>query len=609
MIGARYPPMLLSAAGQPSFNVIDWAVIGGYLLLTTIIGAKLAGKQSTIRDFFLGGRKLPWWAICGSIIATEISAATFVIVPAIVFQEGGDFRYLQLGIGAVLARLVIGFWFVPKYYEHEIYSPYDYAERRLGSSVKKITTGLFLVGGILGQGARVYITALVLSTVADFDLVTSIWAIGLFSVGWTLLGGMTTVIWTDVIQFVVLMTGALFALGFAITAGSGGVGDTIYAAAAADKFRLWDLGTNPSLKYTLWCGLLATPFLSLAAFGTDQVMAQRVFCCRNKRDAQLAIFASSLSLVVTVIMLLLGAAMYVYFQHEPFSANEQALYDGKNDTVLPIFIVRALPTGVRGLIVAAIFASAVSTLDSTLAALSQSTLSAFIGPRVKSLVGKARFLAKFLSSEIGLSKALVVLWGAVLCLVATACIAIADLHDNAVDLAFVLVSYTYGPLLAILLLALLPVKRDGSGLVWAVPTTVVAIFGVSQHNLNVAWFGDSTIDLADWIVWGASATILALGLIRSPGDVRRVAVIVFGVLAVLFLHRFEIVHAAGEPEYLAFPWFFPIGTAMTFGMAFLLGKPTDGDREPKTATQGRGDRNISRKKKKKTKPKSRPKKR
>lgn len=595
--------MLLAAAGQPTFNLFDWAVIGAYLLLTTVIGARLAGKQATIRDFFLGGRKLPWWAICGSIIATEISAATFVIVPSIVFREHGDFRFLQLGIGAVLARLIIGFWFVPKYYEHEIYSPYDYAERRLGTNVKKVTTGLFLVGGILGQGARVYITALVLSTITNFDLVTSIWAIGLFSVGWTLLGGMTTVIWTDVIQFVVLMTGALFALGFAITAGPGSAGDTIYAAAAADKFRLLDLGTNPSLRYTLWCGLLATPFLNLAAFGTDQVMAQRMFCCRNQRDARLAIIASSLSLVVTVVMLLLGAALFVYFQHEPFNAVEQALYNSNNDYVLPIFIVRALPTGIRGIIVAAVFASAVSTLDSTLAALSQSTLSAFVGPRVKALVGKARYLSKVLSSEIRLSKALVVFWGVVLCLVATACIAISGMHENAVDLAFSLVTYTYGPLLAILLLALLPVNRNASGLVWAVPTTALAIFGMSYHDLNVGWLGGSQIDLSDWIVWCGSAAILALGLLYSASDVRRVAVIVIGVMAALLLHQYQ---TAGR-TYIAWPWMYFIGTTMTFVMAFLLGKQPDADGKPQTvpALRARSRRKQPRKKKKKTKSKSR----
>lgn len=570
--------MLLSAAGQQSFNVIDWSVIGAYLLLTTIIGAKLAGKQATIHDFFLGGRKLPWWAICGSIIATEISAATFVIVPAITFREGGDFRFLQLAIGAVLARLIIGFWFVPKYYENEIYSPYDYAAKRLGTGVKKATTGLFLVGGVLGQGARVYITALVLSTIADIDMVTSIWTIGLFSVGWTLLGGMTTVIWTDVIQFVVLMAGALFALGFAIAAGPGSVGDTIHAAAAEGKFRLLDLGTNPSLRYTLWCGLFATPFLNLAAFGTDQVMAQRMFCCRNQRDAQVAIIASSLSLVVTVVMLLLGAALFVYFRHAPFTASELQLYDTKNDYVLPIFIVRALPTGIRGLIVAAVFASAVSTLDSTLAALSQSTLSAFVGPRVKALFGRARFLSKLTSSEIGISKVLVVVWGAVLCLVATACIAIADLHENAVDLAFSLVTYTYGPLLAILLLAMLPLKINASGLVWAVPTTVLAIFGASNHGLNIGWIGNSELDLSNWVVWCGSAAILALGLFRSHGDVRRVAAIVGGVLAVLFLHRYQPLDPTGEPTHMAWTWMYPIGAAMTFTMAYLLGSSTDGQR-------------------------------
>ena len=180
------------------FTTRDWLVIVGYLIMTTVLGGLLAGKQASMKDFFLGGRKLPWPAVCGSIIATELSAATFLIAPALVFSAGGDMTYIQLALGTILARFVIGYFFIPAYYEREIYSPYEYMGRQLGPRVKTITTGLFMIGGILAQGARVYIAAKALQVVTGTDVTTSILIIGAVSVGWTIMGGITTVVWTGV---------------------------------------------------------------------------------------------------------------------------------------------------------------------------------------------------------------------------------------------------------------------------------------------------------------------------------------------------------------------------------------------------------------------------
>lgn len=566
----------------------DWGIIAAYLLATTVLGARLAGRQATIRDFFLGGRSLPWWAVSVSIIATEISAVTFVAVPTISYAEQGNLTYLQLAIGAILARIIIGVWFVPRYFEREIYSPYDYMGQRLGGRVKKVATALFMVGAVLGQGARVYVTAFVLGVVTGLDLTTSIWIIGAFSICWTLLGGMTTVIWTDVIQFCVLTLGACLVLGYAISAVGTPVTDVIASSAEAGKFQCLDLRTNPALSYTLWCGLLATPFLNLAAFGTDQVMAQRMFCCRNRRDATKAIIVSSVGIGVALLMLCVGIALYAYFRHEPFMPREAELYHDKNTYLLPIFMVRALPTGIRGLIIAAVFASAISTLDSALAALSQSTVSAFFKARPTGGRRRGR-LRKMLSSEVGLSKACVVGWGVVLCLMATACIGIADHYDNAVDLAFALVGYTYGPLLGILLLALLPVKCSDAGLIWAVPMTVLAIFGLSHHDLDVTLIrGLSPIDLADWVVWLGVGVILVLGLLKAADDEKRLAAIVVGALAIVLLHQYRVETDAGDPAgVLAWPWRYPIGTAMTFGLGYCLGRPGHGAQGGGGATRPR----------------------
>jgi SSS family transporter len=555
-----------------TFTWQDWSVIAAYLLLSTLIGARLAGKQSSIRDFFLAGRKLPWWAITGSMIATEISAVTFVAVPTMSYAKPGNLTYIQWAAGTILARIIIGLYFVPRYYEREIYSPYDYLERRLGLGVKKVTTGLFLVGAVLGQGARLYITAFVLSAITNLDLISSIWIIGAFSVCWALLGGMTTVIWTDVIQFLVFTVGAVLALYWGVSVVPGGARAVIETAQAADKFRWFDGSTDLSMEYTIWIGLLAMPFMNLAALGTDQVMAQRIFCCRTQRDASKAIIASSIAVGVALLMLGVGIALFCYFRIYPFSSPEADLYNSNKNYLLPIFIVRAMPMGVRGLVVAAIFAAAISTLDGALTALAQTTLDLSAKARASSGRRRAGLFRRLLSNDIAASRTLVVAWGVVLCLMAMACILIARNYANAVELAFALVGYTYGPMLGIFLLAFLPTGRDHSGLLWAVPMSILAIFGMYVHGAD----GDWTLlerNWPDWIVWIGAAVILLLILFRSQKSPPRVAAIVAGTLVIVLLHRYRVELPDGTAKYLAFNWSYPIGTAMTFALGYCLGKP------------------------------------
>lgn len=591
---------MLADSASATLSLIDWAVIAFYLVLTTIIGARLAGKQSTIRDFFLAGRKIPWWAISGSIIATEISAVTFIAVPLMTAQAGGNMTYLQLAIGSIVARIVVAYVFVPRFYQEEIYSPYDYAGRRLGPRVKTATTGLFFVGGVLGQGARVYVTAVLLSVVAGFsieenlaggrqsDLILAIWVIALFSIGWTLLGGMTTVIWTDVVQFVVMVGGALFALYCAISTVPDSISKIASDAAAAGKLKALDTRFDWTLEYTLWCGLLATPFLNIAALGTDQVMAQRMFCSRNQDEARKAVLFSMIGLAIPVVMLLVGIGVGRYFDHFPMSPDQLARYKRQPNAIFPMFIVDAVPKGIRGLIVAAILASAISTLESALAALSQSTVS-LLGASERKRTG----LRRWFKNDIHLSKAFVVFWGMVLAVMAMICIPLGEHYRSAVDLALALVAYTLGPLLGIFLLAFLPGRRTDRGLGWAVPLAMLAVFSASVHDLRVGPFGNPGgllhWDLARVIVMGGCIAAVALVLIRRPTELGSVAIIVVVALAIAGLHHLDFgvevkLNSEGRsvaiPKRLAFPWNYPIGAIITFAVGYVLGRPA---RRPRAA--------------------------
>ncbi len=510
------------------FTNWDWGVVAGYLVLTTVIGHALRGRQATVKDFFLAGRSLPWPAVSGSIIATEISALTFIGVPGTVYALQGDFTYLQWGIGSILARFIVGYFLIPLYYEREVFSPYDYMGQRLGEGVKKLVTVLFSLGAVLGQSVRVLVTAIILKTVTGMPMWGCIAVIGVFAMIWTLMGGMRTVIWTDVIQFGVFIFGGILALGWLLTA----LGwDTIVALNAAvetpggviNKMRWFDATSpfeDPALRYTIWVAILAMPFQNVAAFGTDQLNTQRMFCCRNAREARKAVVWSSVSQVITLMMLLVGAGLFAWYRERPPGEAAAALFAEDPNFVFPVWITTVLPAGIKGLIIAGAFAAAVSSLDSILAALSQTTLSMIFGKERLSETAHERRMVR-------LSRGLVVLWAALLVMAAL----LLSLNYEAegdrdlIGLAFRMVAYVYGPLLGILILAIAPWPRSTGGLVAG---TILSI-------AVAAWAQPDIYRLAQILGW------------IDAGTAERVM-----------------------PE-LSSMWFYPINTFLTVGCGVLGG--------------------------------------
>jgi len=538
-----------------NFTGWDWGVIVVYLAFTTILGGLLAGKQASMKDFFLGGRRLPWPAVCGSIIATELSAATFLIAPAIVFSQGGDMTYIQLAFGTILARFVIGYFFVPVYYKREIYSPYEYMGHQLGPRVKYVTSGLFMVGGILAQGARVYIAAKALQVITGTDTATSIIIIGAVSVGWTIMGGITTVIWTDAIQCLLFTLGAIAALVFASSVIDGGLATIVSEAYDAGKLRVINLSFDPKQAYTLWCGFIGLGVLTLASHGTDQLMVQRMFTCRNAADARKAVVWSGLSQLLTFLLLFVGAAVYVYYQHFPLSTAEQVVVDNDSMKIFAIYIVDVMPPVLSGLLMAAIFATAISTLDSLLAALSQSTISLVYRPYFKPEASDRHYVRA--------SRVIVLVWGVLLTAFAISCDTIAQSYGDLIQFALAMAAYTYGALLGVFLLAFLPTKRDDLGLMWGVPLSTLLVFALNWHQ-----------KVPKWIV----GIVCAILLVQAVRHLRaRPVRIVFVAVAVGLVLAISLVVVGrtpeGEPIYLtlAWPWQFPIGTAMTLAMGYLVG--------------------------------------
>ena len=497
-----------------NFTIVDWSIVFGYLLLTTWVGHAMRGKQGTIKDFFLGGRSLPWPAVSGSIIATEISGVTFIGVPGTLFALHGDFTYLQWAAGSIIARIIVAAFFVKIYFQREIYSPYDYMGIRLGNGVKVLATIFFTVGSILGQSVRVLVAAIPLKVVTGMNIEWCIIIIGIFAIGWTLMGGMRTVIWTDVMQFLLFVIGGVIALFWLINGISGGWTGMIETAKEFGRTRIVDprFGIGPELKFTLWVALFAVPFQNLGIFGVDQLMAQRMFCCKSAKDAGKAIIFSSIGQLVTVLMLLIGAALFVNYHQNGFTdqeistifdvsgekiqeVREEAQYaehpitekssqvpvpgsyegKGKSGYIFPVWIVNALPVGLSGLILAGIFAAAISSLDSILAALSQTTLSIIYSPEKKQTNKSAKQL-------MNRSRFLVVIWGIVL----TGFTLLLSVAQNIpiLPLAFGMTTYTVGPMLGIFVCSILG-KGSFRGLMIGCLISFLAVLFVQTDIWNL----------------------------------------------------------------------------------------------------------------------------
>ena len=538
----KTPLSLRRMAFYEIFTPIDWCVVAGYLLLTTLVGHLLRGKQASMKDFFLGGRSLPWPAVSGSIIATEISGVTFIGVPGMVYAAQGNFTYLQWGIGSILARIIVGYFFVRAFYEREIYSPYDFMGNRLGEGVKRLATVIFQVGGILGQSVRVLVAALALKVVTPLDFELCIVIIGTFAIGWTLMGGMRTVIWTDVMQFFLFVGAALLSIFWMVGGIEGGWSSMVEISDDAGKFSLLNLSRDPAAGFTLWVAILAVPFQNVSMFGVDQLNAQRMFCCRSESDARKAILTSSAGLLITLLMLIVGAALYAFY-NQPVQPESFAVFDAKinsldpserKDAYYPVWIVAELPEGLRGLILAGIFAAAISSLDSILAALSQTTMSLIRQGNVPS-TNEAR------QRDLSLSRRLIVGWGIALSAFA---IALDSMRGdvNVVVLAFGMTSYTAGPMLGLFLAAYFNPKASLTGLA----------LGCALSFLLVLFL---RADM--WVV------LDNLGLLTSPGmsdlpDLSRILTM-------------EIVDGKPKPIVNSV-WAWPVTVFLTWGCGLLFAK-------------------------------------
>ncbi len=362
-------------------QTLDLVIIFGYLIGITAFGILFAGKQETTEEYFVGDRSVPWWAIAMSIVATETSTITFVSVPGVVFAKNGNFEFLQLVFGYLLGRVVISIVFIPLYFKGQLQTVYQLLGDRFGGRVKMLASGLFVIMRNVADGIRLLLTAIVLAAVytafqPDTDptyvIVGSILILGIVMIVFTFYGGMEAVIWIEVVQLVIYIGGAIAAAVVLIQNIDGGISGAIDIGRQYDKFQLLDFNLDFAKTYTFWGGVLGGCFLTMSTHGTDQFLVQRYLCTDKPRAAITALMTSGAVVLGQFIgFLFIGVLLFAFYQPynlDGFAAGTGAFPFTGPDKVFPSFITQKMPTGLSGLVVAAIFAAALSSSLNSIAA-------------------------------------------------------------------------------------------------------------------------------------------------------------------------------------------------------------------------------------------------
>lgn len=348
---------------------LDFAIILFYLAGITAFGACFRREQETLRGYFLGGRTAPWWALACSIVATETSTLTIIGTPGIAFA--GNLGFLQIVLGYLAARIVLCVVLIPQYFQEEFYTAYQLLEKRFGKRMKTAAAIVFLGTRALAEGVRISAIGKVVSVAFGTGDRLSIAIVTALTMFYTFEGGMRAVIWNDVIQFALYITGSVAAFFLLLHKIPGGwMAVKLGAAAAGGKLSVFDFSFSLTRSYTFWSGLIGGTFLTMASHGTDQTMVQRLLAARSERDSKAALLTSGVIILVQfALFLVLGVMLFVYMQQRALPVP-----GGDIDRIFPEFIVREMPRGLSGLVLASIFAIAMSNASGSLNSLASSSI-------------------------------------------------------------------------------------------------------------------------------------------------------------------------------------------------------------------------------------------
>jgi SSS family transporter len=473
------------------FTPLDLVVLSAYIVGLNVWGAWLGRGQAGGTDYFLGSRNLPWWAVLMSVVATETSTLTFLSIPGVAYV--GTLAFLQLTVGYLIGRTVAAAVLLPAYYRGELATAYALLERRFGPSARRFTSGVFMATRLLSDSVRLFATAIPLALVTAWPYPVSIAVIALATVVYTYLGGIKAVVWVDVLQLGIYLGGALIAAWILQTGVPGGWEAVLSSAGAAGKLELLDFRLDFSVAYTFWAGVVGGAFLSMASHGTDQLIVQRLLTCRDLRSSQAALIGSGFAVIVQfALFLLLGVGLWAFYGGATFE---------RSDEIFALFIIEHIPSGVRGLLIAGVFAAAMSSLSSSINSLASAAAYDFWAPAVGAVGDERRILRA--------GRLFTLLWAALLVVGATLFIPLSR-ATAAVEVALAVASLVYGGLLGAFLLGVLSKRADTFSVVIGMSSGIAVVTLVWVFlRTHVAW---------PWFALIGTAVTFAVGQLLGRGS-------------------------------------------------------------------------------------------
>lgn len=453
------------AALLHGFTGIDLVVLIAYLTGITAWGSWLGRGQTTGTDYFLGGRSLPWGAVMLSVVATETSTLTFLSIPGVAY--GGSLVFLQLTLGYLAGRIAVALVFLPAYYRGELSTAYALLEARFGSHTRRFTSAIFMVTRVLADSVRLFATAIPLALITGWPYPVSIAVIGALTLVYTYCGGIRAVVWVDAVQMGLYLAGAAIAMAMIQALLPGGWDAALSSAYEAGKLQVLDASLDLNAPYTLLAGLLGGAVFAMASHGTDQLIVQRLLTCRNQRDSQKALIGSGIAVIVQFLLfLLVGVGLWAFYEGRAFE---------RADEIFARFIVEELPPGLTGLLIAGVFAAAMSSLSSSINSLASATAYDYWAPLADARKDGPRILRAGKLFTLG--------WAVVLVSGAIAFIPLSR-GTSAVEVALGVAALVYGGLLGAFALGVLTQRPGQRAAIFGIVLGVVSVVAIRDA---VAW--------------------------------------------------------------------------------------------------------------------------
>ena len=453
-------------------TTLDYIIIVVYLIGITAFGKIRGGKQKTVKGYFIGSQEVPWWAISFSIVAAETSTLTFISIPGLAYLT--NLNFLQLTFGYLIGRVIVAVYFLPAYHKGELTTAYSYLQNRFGNKTRSLASITFLFTRIASDGVRLFATAIPLYLMLDISPMIAIIIIAIVALLYTFTGGLKGVIWVDAIQMFIYIGGAFLSGYYLINNIPGNIADVLSSAEISSKFSIINLGFDKgfagffSQPYTLLSGLVGGAFLSMSSHGTDQLIVQRLLAAKNLGESKKALITTGAIIIFQfALFLVIGVLLFAYY----------GSIDVKSDEIFSKFIIEVLPSGVKGIIIAGLFAAALSTLAGSITSLSSSVMLDLYLPFKKSVDEKKNLL---------ISKLLTVFWAVMLIFSA---FIFMESPKAVVELALSIASFTYGGLLGTFLLGLSNKKiLQNHAIAGFIAAIVVMSFIIAFKVVAWTWF-------------------------------------------------------------------------------------------------------------------------